>query len=283
MASVPEMEDIKTTGIFHPFPRYRQGLRDMAAAPPVPGTAIAGRSDARRNREIVLRTAVRVFAEEGLEVSLGRIAQRAGVGAGTVYRHFPSKEILLEAVLAEHIEDLTTSAGHWVARAAPGDALFGFLLEMIERSAGRQHLCDALTADKGWPRATLSAAAQRFHQALDRLLCNAQQAGGIRADVRADDLAALAVGGAALCSAHRDRARGLRLVRLQLNGLRSPAVTKAVEFRETPLPQRHETAARSVSYCAECGTQLLIRATGRPPRYCGPTCRQRARRRRIAS
>jgi AcrR family transcriptional regulator len=254
----------------------------MTAAP-APGTAVSGRSDARRNREVVLRTAVRLFAEEGLEVSLGRIAQRAGVGAGTVYRHFPTKEILLEAVLAEHLEDLTAASWRWTARAAPGDALFGFLIEMIERSAGRQHLCDALTADKGWPRATLSAAAQRFHQALDRLLGNAQQAGGIRADVRADDLAALAAGGAALCSAHRDRARGLHLVRLQLNGLRAPAVTKAAGFRDAPSPQRHETGARSVTYCAECGTKLLIRATGRPPRYCGPTCRQRARRRRAAS
>jgi len=226
---------------------------------------------------------VRVVAEEGLEVSLGRIAQRAGVGAGTVYRHFPSKEILLEAVLAEHIEDLTAAAGRWAARAAPADALFGFLLELIERSTGRQHLCDVLFSDKGWPRAALSAAAQRFHEALDRLLGSAQQAGGIRADVRADDLAALAVGGTALCSAHRDRARGLRLVRLQLTGLRAPAVTKAAEFRDAPSPQRHETAARGASHCAECGTELLIRATGRPPRYCGPTCRQRARRRRIAS
>jgi AcrR family transcriptional regulator len=255
----------------------------MTAAPArAPVTAMAGRSDARRNREIVLRTAARVFAEDGLDVTLGRIAQRAGVGAGTVYRHFPSKEILLEAVLAEHIEDLTAAAGRWAARAAPADALFGFLLEVIEKSAGRQHICHALTADKGWPRATLPAVTQRFHEALGRLLCDAQAAGAMRADVRADDLAALAAGGAALCSAHRDRARGLRLVRLQLSGLRATAVTKAGEFRDAPPAQRHETAASSVRHCAECGIRLLIRATGRPPRYCGAACRQRARRRRIA-
>jgi AcrR family transcriptional regulator len=252
----------------------------MTAAP---GTALAGRSDARRNREVVLRTAVRVFAEEGLEVSLGRIAQRAGVGAGTVYRHFPSKEILLEAVLAEHIDGLAAAADQWAARAAPGDALFGFLLEVIEKSAGRQHLCDALTADKSWPRATLATAAQRFRETLDRLLRNAKQAGAIRADLRADDLAALAAGGAVLRSVHRDQARGRRLVRLLLNGLRTPAVTKADTFRDTSSLQRHETASAGARYCAECGAPLSIRATGRPPRYCGPTCRQRARRRRIAS
>jgi AcrR family transcriptional regulator len=256
----------------------------MAAAPtPGPRVAPAGRADARRNREIVLRAAARVFAEEGLEVSLGRIAQRAGVGAGTVYRHFPSKEILLEAVLAEHIEALAAAADRWAACAAPGDALFGFLLEVIEKSAGRKHLCDALTADRSWPRALLTAAARQFREALDRLLHNAQQAGAIRADVRADDLAALAAGGAALCSAHRDRTRGIRLARLLLDGLRTRDVTKASVFRDIPASslQRHET--RTVRRCAECGVQLRVQPSGRPPRYCGPTCRQRARRRRIAS
>src|SRR3954462_6531104 len=129
------------SGMIPPFQHRGQGLRDMTAAPaPAPGAAPAGRADARRNREIVLRTAMRVFTEEGLEVSLGRIAQRAGVGAGTVYRHFPSKEILIEAVLAEHVEGFVAAADRWTARAAPGDALFGFLLEVIEKSAGRQHV-----------------------------------------------------------------------------------------------------------------------------------------------
>ncbi|HVW41787.1 MAG TPA: helix-turn-helix domain-containing protein [Amycolatopsis sp.] len=243
----------------------------------------AARADARRNRETVLRTAGRVFAEEGLEVSLGRIAQRAGVGAGTVYRHFPSKEILVEAVLAEHVEGLVAAGDRWAAHAAPGEALFGFLLEVIEKSAGRQPVCEALTADRSWPRATLAAAVQRFNEALDRLLRNAKQAGAIRADVRSDDLAALAVGGAAMRAAHRDRARGIRLVRLLLDGLAIPAVTKDVAFRDVPVLGRHETATRGVGYCGECGARLRIRATGRPPRYCGPTCRQRARRRRTAS
>ncbi|RSM87587.1 TetR/AcrR family transcriptional regulator [Kibdelosporangium aridum] len=252
----------------------------MTAVPAaLPGAA---RADARRNREIVLRTAARVFDEDGLEVSLGRIAERAGVGAGTVYRHFPSKEILVEAVLAEHVECLVAAADRWAARAAPGDALFGFLLEVIEKSAGRQHVCDALTADRSWPHATLAAAAQRFGEALDRLLRNAKQAGAIRADVQADDLAALAVGGAALRSAHRNRARGMRLVRLLLDGLRTPAVTKALAFRDTPSHRHHETTTHGVEHCVECGARLRIRATGRRPRYCGSTCRQRARRRRVA-
>ncbi|MGR6919122.1 SbtR family transcriptional regulator [[Actinomadura] parvosata] len=247
----------------------------MTAAPLA---APARRADARRNREVVLRTAMRVFAEEGPEASLVHIAQRAGVGAGTVYRHFPSKDVLLEAVLAEHLDALVAGAGRWSARAAPGDALFGFLLEVIEKSAGRQYVCDALTGDRGWPRAVLAAAVRRFHEALERLLRDARQAGAIRADVRVDDLSALAVGGAALRAAHRDQDRGTRLVRLLLDGLRTRAVTEPEPFRDPPSPPRHETPR----HCGECGAPLPVRTTGRPPRYCGSACRQRAHRRRLA-
>jgi AcrR family transcriptional regulator len=251
------------------------------ALAPALGAPPGERADARRNREIVLRTAVRAFAEEGVEVSLVRIAQRAGVGAGTVYRHFPSKEVLLEAVLAEHIDKLAAAAGQWAARAVPGEALFGFLLEVIEKSAGRQHVCDALTVDKGWPRAVLAAAAQRFRAALDALLRDAQQAGVVRRDLRADDLAALAYAGAALCSAHRDRDRGLRLARLLLAGLR-PAVVTDLQLRDKPPLTRHVNASRDPRHCEECGARLRIAGTGRPARFCGPTCRQRARRRRLS-
>ncbi|GAB2902672.1 TetR/AcrR family transcriptional regulator [Streptomyces mayteni] len=240
----------------------------------------AERADARRNRAVVLRTAARVFAEEGIEVPLVRIARRAGVGAGTVYRHFPSKQVLLEAVLIEHIEGLVGAADQWAARAAPGDALFGFLLEVVERSAGRHHVCDALTADCGWPRVGLAAVAGRFDEALDRLLRDARRAGAVRPDLRVDDLTAVAVGAAALRSAHPNQARGARLARLLLDGLRTPPVTEAVAFRDGRRNGRHETGARDAERCAECGAPLRGRATGRPARYCGPTCRQRAHRRR---
>jgi AcrR family transcriptional regulator len=256
----------------------------MTAAPAsAADAALAGRADARRNRQIVLRAAMRAFTDEGLEVTLGRIAQRAGVGAGTVYRHFPSKEVLFEAVVAEHVDALAAAADRWAARAAPGDALFGFLLEVIETSAGRQRICDALSGDKGWPRALLAAAGRRFHTGLERLLRDAQEAGAVRADLRADDLAALAFGGAALCSAHRDRARGLRLARLLIDGLRIPPVTKSTSFRDADASAGHGTAVAGPRHCEECGSRLRRQATGRPARYCGPACRQRARRRRIAA
>lgn len=231
------------------------------------------RTDARRNRQVVLRTAMHVFAEDGLETPLSRIAQRAGVGAGTVYRHFPSKEILVEAVLAEHIDGMVRAADRWAARATPGDALLGFLFEAIEKSSGRQRVCDALTADKSWPRATLAAATRRFREALARLLLHAQRSGAVRADVRAEDLSALIAGGAAVRTSHRSSAGGVRLVRLLLDGL---LLTKPGELRDRQGSGGHGTP---VGACVECGTRLRPRATGRPARYCGPTCRQRAHRR----
>jgi AcrR family transcriptional regulator len=234
------------------------------------------RADARRNRELVLRTASDMFADEGMAVSLIRIAERAGVGAGTVYRHFPSKDELVEAVLAELVSTFTAAADRWAERAEPGDALIGFLTEVIEKSVAREHVCDALTADHSWPRAVLGAEISRFHEAQQRLLTRAQRSGAIRADVRPDDLAALTRAGTALQASHRDQGRGRRWVRQLLEGLR--AVTQLDHFRDNGAAARHETPS-----CAECGSRLRVHATGRPPRYCGSTCRQRARRRRATT
>ncbi len=109
------------------------------------------------------------------------------------------------------------------------------------------------------------------------LVHDAKYAGAIRADVQTEDISALTIGGAAVRSAHRDRARGTQLVRLPLDGLRPRAVTKGETFRDS-VSSRHETA--DLKYCMECGARLRVRPTGRPPRYCGPACRQRAHRRR---
>ncbi|WOX08568.1 TetR/AcrR family transcriptional regulator [Streptomyces sp. N50] len=235
-----------------------------------------GRADARRNRAKVLAAASRAFDERGLDVSLGTIARQAGVGAGTVYRHFPSKEILLEAVLVQQIDNRVDAARRWAARADPVAAFFGFLLEVVDTSQGRKPACDALTTETSWPRPQLTASARRFRQALDELLRAAQRAGGVRTDVSADDVAALIVGCVTIWAAHRDRNGGTRTVRLALESLRSPAsVTEGGVFRDA------SGTLHAAPRCEECGVRLEARSTGRPARYCGATCRQRARRRRV--
>ncbi|ROO86822.1 TetR family transcriptional regulator [Actinocorallia herbida] len=236
------------------------------------------RADARRNRARVLSVAGAVFAEQGLEVPLGEIARRAGVGAGTVYRHFPSKNALLEAVFAQHLHDLVAIGERRTATSAPTEAFFGFLLDVVEGSYGRSHICDVLAADASWPQPMLTAARLRFHQVMTALLRAAQRAGGVRADLGPEDVGALAIGCGAILAARRDRAAGRRLVQLALDGLRPPdAVTEPSVFRDN-LGVLGET----VTPCAECGVDFPVRPTGRRARYCGAACRQRAHRRRVA-
>src|SRR6476620_4963253 len=90
------------------------------------------RADAARNREKVLRAARDAFAESGYGVPLDEIAARAGVGPGTVYRHFPAKEALFQAVVTARIEDLIDNARARTDADDPGGAFFGFLARIAE-------------------------------------------------------------------------------------------------------------------------------------------------------
>ena len=182
------------------------------------------RADAVRNREKVLDAARAAFAAEGLAVPLDAIARRAGVGAGTVYRHFPTKEALFEAVIADQLAALAADAE---ARAAhggdPGGQFFEFFAALLDDGMRKADLADALTsAGVGLRQETLASAA-RLQAALATLLERAQHAGAVRPDVDAMDLHALAAGALA---AERKRASGPggepgRLARIVGEGLRA--------------------------------------------------------------
>jgi AcrR family transcriptional regulator len=144
------------------------------------------RADAARNREKVLRAAREVFAESGYGAPLDEIAVRAGVGPGTVYRHFPTKEALFEAVVAARLQDLVTDARARAGSSDPGGAFFGFLARVAAESAAKRDLPDAISV-AGSLRDELNAA-------LDVLLQRAQQAGAVRADVRTPDVIVLLKG-----------------------------------------------------------------------------------------
>jgi AcrR family transcriptional regulator len=144
------------------------------------------RADAARNRERVLRAAREVFAASGYGVPLDEIAARAGVGPGTVYRHFPTKEALFEAVVAARLRDLVTDARSRAGSSDPGDAFFGFLGRVAAESAAKRDLPDAISV-AGSLRDELNAA-------LDVLLQRAQRAGTVRADVRTPDVIVLLKG-----------------------------------------------------------------------------------------
>lgn len=180
------------------------------------------RADAARNRAKVLDAARAAFAAEGLVVPLDEIARRAGVGAGTVYRHFPTKEALFEAVVADRLDALAAQADAALPAEDPGAAFFDFFASMLDDADDKKDLADALTAaGVGLSPETLASAA-RLQHALGALLERALAAGAVRPGLTVADLHALAVG--ALAAEGRAAAepgyQPGRLTRLICAGLR---------------------------------------------------------------
>src|SRR6188508_152048 len=103
------------------------------------------RADAARNRARVLEVAYETFAAEGLAVPIDDIAARAGVGPGTVYRHFPTKEALFQAVITARITDLVTTARRHARDPDPGAAFFAFLTHLGAEGAAKRDTSDAMT------------------------------------------------------------------------------------------------------------------------------------------
>lgn len=173
-----------------------------------------------RNRQKILATAEDMFAREGLAVSVDDIARRAEVGIGTLYRHFPTKDALVAAVVIARIERVAERAEQLaVSSAAPGAALIELVEHMVAESATKRDLIEALGGTEWLSAASVEAARGRYRRGLAKLLARAQDAGEIRSDVTAADLTLLVKG---LFSVTVDaRARG-RLLRILLDGLRAP-------------------------------------------------------------
>jgi AcrR family transcriptional regulator len=146
------------------------------------------RADARRNRARVLEVAEQTFAAEGLSVPIDTIAERAGVGVGTVYRHFPTKDALFVAIVADRLQRLIDQARELTTADDPGGAFFGFLDDLIDQALANKALVDALSESAAVELADL---AQEFSEAEADLLSRAQRAGAVRPDVRASHLKAL--------------------------------------------------------------------------------------------
>jgi AcrR family transcriptional regulator len=133
------------------------------------------RADARRNRDKILAAARDAFAASGYGVPLDEIAALAGVGPGTVYRHFPTKEALFEAVVTARVEDLVADARARAATDDAGGAFFGFLTRIAGEAAAKRDLPDAI--------AIAGSLQDDLFGAIDVLLRNAKDAGAVRADI----------------------------------------------------------------------------------------------------
>lgn len=173
------------------------------------------RADARRNRERVLRAAREVFAESGFAAPLDEIAARAGVGAGTVYRHFPTKEALFEAVATARVADLVADARRRATENDPAAAFFGFLARLGAEIEAKRDTSDAI--------AVLGPLRDAMQDALALLLTRAQQAGAVRQEVTTADLIAIVKGLLAAARDEADPGRSARLLAILTNGLRPDA------------------------------------------------------------
>jgi len=171
------------------------------------------RADAARNRARVLDAALEAFAAEGLSVPIDEIARRAGVGAGTVYRHFPAKEDLVGAVIADQMQRIIDGGYALLGEGKPGEALFTFLRAAVEWSATNRGLVDTLGGSEIKVKEEGT-----FLDLLGELLRVAQEAGTVRKDVGVADVKALMVGLLAMQSYNDDAAE--RLTEVVLDGLR---------------------------------------------------------------
>jgi AcrR family transcriptional regulator len=167
----------------------------MGAAEPVSQTGPPKRADARRNYERLLAAAAAAFAEHGADdVSLEEIARRAGVGIGTLYRHFPARQALLEAVYKEQVDALDALAAKLMTAESPGAALGDWMRAFIAFGRTKRSLRSALVATIGKDSELMSSCSTILRSCTDSLLGRAQEAGEARLDVKSVDIFRLAHG-----------------------------------------------------------------------------------------
>ncbi|MGW4854387.1 TetR/AcrR family transcriptional regulator [Streptomyces sp. NPDC004288] len=160
---------------------------------PVEGAPQGQRADAHRNRERILDAAAEVVGEDGTQASLRDVARRAGVGLGTLYRHFPTRDALLETLLRTSFDQLAEEAARLLdADLARDRALADWLGGFTERAGAFRGLPASLMATLGDPESALHASCLAMREAGGRLLWAAQETGRIRSDVDGTDLFALA-------------------------------------------------------------------------------------------
>jgi AcrR family transcriptional regulator len=152
------------------------------------------RTDALRNRERILEVAKSAFTRQGANASLEEIAKQAGVGTGTLYRHFPTRDELIEGVYRNEVEKLAAAAGRFAETMSPIDAVRAWMLLLVDYIAAKHIIAPALN--------TIAGGASRLHEgsrdliqgALDGLVKRAKKSGDLRRDLDSSDLLRALIG-----------------------------------------------------------------------------------------
>ena len=187
------------------------------------------RADARRNYDKLLTAARETFTELGTEASLEEIARRAGVGIGTLYRNFPTRQALLEAVYIDEVEEMARAAED-VADLEPWDALTAWLRQYVGFAQTKRALAEQMMATVDKDAEVFLACRTALTTAGDRLLSRAQEAGVVRPDTDFADVGRMVGGIAGIQTADREQIE--RILDVALDGLR---------FRAQPQPLQRTT------------------------------------------
>lgn len=178
------------------------------------------RSDARRNREKLLQVAAELFAKGGAEIPLEAIARAAEVGIGTLYRHFPTRDVLIEAVYLEEVNQLCTAAEELLAEGPADEALARWMDRFVAYAVRKRGLSGALKSITAANTELVPNTRSRLLATIERFLEDGQRTGRIRADVDGEDV--LRAMSAAWYMPEGDSwaADATRLLRLLIDGLR---------------------------------------------------------------
>lgn len=177
------------------------------------------RADAARNRARLLEVAYETLAAEGASVPIDEIARRAGVGAGTVYRHFPTKEALFGAVVENRLRQIATEGRTLLETDDPGEALYAFIRGMVLQGAIDRSLTEAMAGYGIDVNVVAPEAEAEFLGLLGDLLSAAQRAGTARPEVSVPEVKAVIVGCQAAQAYNPDVAE--RVTEIVINGLRA--------------------------------------------------------------
>jgi AcrR family transcriptional regulator len=163
-----------------------------AASPPTP--VRKPRADAQRNRERILEVARLAFTQHGADATLDDIARQAGIGSGTLYRHFPNRDLLIEAVYRSEVEKLTAAAERFATAKPPIDALRAWMLLFIDHVAAKTLILPAMDTVAGGSRRLIESARGPIHGTFARLVQNAIDSGDLRPDTDPSDFVRTLIG-----------------------------------------------------------------------------------------
>jgi AcrR family transcriptional regulator len=191
----------------------------MATKRPLPAQR-KPRADAERNRDRVLEVAKEAFTRSGADASLDDIARQAGVGAGTLYRHFPSREALIEAVYRTEVEKLAAAERKFAEAMPPIEALRAWMLLFVDYIAAKKIIAPALNTLLGDPSKVFESSHNQVWGAVRTLVKRAIKSGDIRKDLDAIDLLRALIGVSNVASSPDWQQSARRLVDILITGSR---------------------------------------------------------------